>query len=1003
MDRKIKVLIVEDVPADAELEIRELARAGINYDSELVDNETDLRRTLAEFVPDIVLSDFSFAGTFDGQKALTVVREIAPNTPFIFVSGTIGEERAIDSIKRGATDYVLKTNLERLSTAVLRAIEEAESRRRREAAEEDMSEQWLFFRKIIDIDTNMLFVKDRQGRFVLVNEAVAKIFGTTVENMVGKTNADFISDAGMVERYYRDELDVIESQQEKFFPEVEIRDAEGRTRWLQTILRPISSADGMMDMVLGSSAEITERKLMEDDLRNNVERFEIISRTTNDAVWDWDLTRDQIWWNAVFTNLFGYETGKEGTNIEFWSNLLHPDDRKRVNDSMQEFFNSNRGYWSEEYRFRRYDGSYAYIHDRGYVIRDNAGRPVRMMGAMMDITDRHEQEIRIARLHRIRDVTSSINYMIVRERNSEMLFNGVCRIAHEQGGFALAWIGMLDQDRETIQKVASYGDDKGFLEMARFSRSAEAPEGRDLIGRALRENRSIISDNIATTDGMAYKNELLERGFRSFAILPLSIDDETRGVFTLYSRDSGVFDAEEMKLLKDIASNISFALEHIDKETRLNFLAYYDVLTGLPNEDLFNDRINQALRTSGDVPKLGLLLIDIDRFGYINDAFGRHAGDALLRDVAGMLQRTVTDQDHVARIGADSFAVLLTDLKDAPALARFLEEKLMPALAAPLMVGEQQLNLSVKAGAAVTPEDGLDSETLLKNAEAALKTAKASSDKYKFYTRSMNALVSEKLTLESKLRQALVKDEFLLFYQPKLDFQKDTITGLEALIRWNSEDGLIAPDKFIPILETTGLIVDVGLWVIERAICDYQDWLEKGMAVPSIAINISATQLKSSNFVEQVSSILEKYDDMSSRLEMEITETVIMEDFDINISKLHALRKKGISISIDDFGTGYSSLRYMSKLPVNSLKIDRSFISNLVDNAEDQAIVSAIISLAHSLHLKVVAEGVETAEQAKLLRELNCDEFQGYLFSPPVPFKDVISLLQDHRCCAESG
>ena len=1000
MNREIKILMIEDVAEDAELELRELEKAGFKYINRCVDNETDLRKILVEFNPDIILSDFALRGSFDGMHALEICQQLCPDTPFIFVSGTIGEERAIESLKRGANDYVLKTNTQRLAEAVRRALDENETRLARKHAEQEIENQWIFFRKVIDLDKNLIFTMDKEGRFVLVNEATARVLGTTVENLIGKTKSDFITDKKLIEQFRQDELEIMQTQQEKFFPEVKIRDSEGKTRWLQTSMRPIISADGEANMVLGVATDITERKKMEDDLRQSIQRFETISRATNDAVWDWDLKTDSLWWNDSFKSLFGYQDDDIEPHISFWINRVHPDDVEHVKQGIYQVINDGGKYWNDEYRFLRRDGFYTYVYDRGFVMRDDAGKGVRMIGAMMDMSDRYDQEMKIARLNRIRAVLSGINYTIVRVNDRETLCNEACRIAVEHGKFIMAWIGLLGQSGEEIYPVAFAGADQGFLNITRFLVDETTPEGKNLVSRALRQNKVIVSDNAAVTEGIRYRRELLERGFLSFAVLPLSSGNKVVGTFTIYSNETDAFDEEEMKLLREMAADISFALDHIEKEQRLSYLAYYDSLTGLPNRDLFNDRLTQSMHLTDKARSIGLILLDVERFGYINDVYGRYAGDALLKKIANYLREIIPDTDHLARVGANCFAILLTGLKDPADVAHFLEEKLVSFISESLDIEGHNLKISFKAGVAIYPNDGEDAEIIFKNAEAALKGAKHCTDRYLFYTKEMNALIAEKLSLEGRLRQALEKDEFVLFYQPKINLIDGQVCGLEALIRWNSKEGLVPPMKFIPLLEETGMIIEVGLWAIKRAMLDSRNLTEMGLEPPRIAVNVSPVQLRQKNFVSEVIQVLKEFPEHKSGLELEITETLIMENLDENIKRLRELRENGINISIDDFGTGYSSLSYMSKLPINTLKIDRAFISAMLSSPDDTSIVSAIISLAHSLKLGVIAEGVETLEQANLLKLLRCDQFQGFLFSPPVPCLDIESMLREKKLFA---
>jgi EAL domain-containing protein (putative c-di-GMP-specific phosphodiesterase class I) len=338
-------------------------------------------------------------------------------------------------------------------------------------------------------------------------------------------------------------------------------------------------------------------------------------------------------------------------------------------------------------------------------------------------------------------------------------------------------------------------------------------------------------------------------------------------------------------------------------------------------------------------------------------------------------------------------------MRDDAEAARLFEHEINPALSAPIEFEGNEYRLSVKAGVALGPRDGASAEELLQNAEAALAGAKRTATRCLFYEPQMNARVGERLALESSLRAALEKNQFVLYYQPKFDVRSGTITGLEALIRWIKPSGeLVPPAQFIHLLEETGLILEVGRWAMRQASTDYEKWLAEGFVAPRIAVNVSAIQLRQRNFSRTVREVIADRtspgDASGGGLDLEITESLVMEDIDANIANLKAIREMGVGIYVDDFGTGYSSLSYLARLPISALKIDRSFISNMTTSTHDHSIVSTIISLAHSLNLSVVAEGVETEQQFAMLKAFGCDEVQGYLFSRPVPAGELAALLQ---------
>jgi diguanylate cyclase (GGDEF)-like protein len=597
-----------------------------------------------------------------------------------------------------------------------------------------------------------------------------------------------------------------------------------------------------------------------------------------------------------------------------------------------------------------------------------------------------ESERRLGRLNRVYAVLSGINTLIVRVRDREELFREACRIAVEHGQFRTAWIAMFDPSLMKIVPLAFAGIESPVLTL--YKDGFPVCEGSvSGTARAFREKRAIVSNAMRDDPNIICAKEHIASGVGSIAILPLLVEDDVVGVLGLHAGESGFFDEQEMKLLMELAGDIGFALDHLDKDARLDYLAYYDVLTGLANRSLFLERVAQHIRAAASGGhRLALFLLDLERFKNINDSLGRPAGDTLLKQVSEWLTRSMGDATLVARIGADHFAVVLPVVTQEGNVARLLEKRIEAFLSHSFHLGGAVLRIAGKAGVALYPDDGANAETLFKNAEAALKKAKTGGDRYLFYAQQMTATVAGKLTMESQLRQALDKGEFVLHYQPKVNLASGKLTSAEALIRWNDpRTGLVPPGRFIPVLEEMGLIHEVGRWALRQAIEDYLRWRNAGLPAVRIAVNVSPLQLRSREFIDEIRQAIGIDSHAAAGLELEITESLIMEDVKHSIASLRAVRAMGVTIAIDDFGTGFSSLNYLSKLPVDTLKIDRSFVVDMTAGPEGLALVSTILNLARSLKLKVVAEGVETEEQSRLLRLLSCDEMQGYLFSKPVP------------------
>ncbi|MES2217535.1 MAG: EAL domain-containing protein [Pseudomonadota bacterium] len=465
---------------------------------------------------------------------------------------------------------------------------------------------------------------------------------------------------------------------------------------------------------------------------------------------------------------------------------------------------------------------------------------------------------------------------------------------------------------------------------------------------------------------MNFNNQ--EERYVSVSIIPHIIDEELRGFFSLIS----------------------------DMTPRINYLATHDMLTGLPNRSLFNAKFSQALKyAQGIDAKVALFFLDLDHFKNINDTLGHDVGDILLKKVTERIQGAIREKDMLARLGGDEFIILLQLINSENIIQT--ANRICQSFLKPFNLEGHEVYITTSIGISVFPEDGQDMQVLLKNADMAAYRAKEHGrNTYEFYTEEMNKVILNKINLENKLRQALDKQEFLLHYQPIMDVPSNSINSLEALLRWNDpEVGIIAPREFIPVAEESGLIVPIGEWVF-RTVCQQNaDWQKRGNFPVDlrISINVSARQFKAKNLIRNIRTILAETNLSGEHITLELTETLIMQDTDYSYRIMSALKDLGMLISIDDFGTGYSSLKYLRRFPIDILKIDKSFIAD-VSKPDEAAIVNAIIAMAHSLKMKVIAEGVETLEQYYLLKERGCNEIQGYLLSKPMPPNEIAVFLK---------
>ena len=730
MEQELRLLIIEDVAAEAELAARELKRAGLRCTWTRVETEDAVRKALHELRPDIIISDFTLPG-YSGLDALDLIRREAPEIPFIFVSGTIGEERAIEALKSGAVDYVLKTNLARLGPAVKRALNEVAVRRAQRAA-----------------------------------------------------------------------------------------------------------------------------------------------------------------------------------------------------------------------------------------------------------------EARVERLTRALHMLSAINAGVVRIRDRTHLFQETCRIAHDVGKYTCAFVALIEPRARVAHPVAWAGADTEGIRGMSFSADVEDDEFRETVtGRALRTGKEVVcNDLVGAGERLKFAEHLRLFRINCVVSIPLLVDDTPVGAFTVAAAEPCEVSEEELRMLREVASNLSFALQYLHKEDAVRFLSYFDPLTGLAKRALFCERVARLLaRHAGDNPEVLVVAFDIERLGSINDSLGRHVGDQVVQFAADSVKGQFDGNDSLAHLDGGNFAVVIAGRPSYEDSVRVLHERLGAAFRQPLGLGDREIRISVKAGLARFPENGVDAESLLQNAEAALHKARKSGERFLRHRREINTEVAERLALEHRLRTALDADQFELHYQPQFSISSGTLVGAEALLRWRDpEQGLVLPGVFLPVLESTGLIVDVGEWALHRAARDLRHWQRVGPEGLRVAVNVSPVQLREAEFAQLFIRAAGWESGALNGVDIEITEGALLDDSVALTHTLQSLRAAGAQVSIDDFGTGYSSLSRLSKLPVDTLKIDRSFTSGLVGDESSQALVSTIVSLARAFKLNTVAEGVETAEQLQILRSLGCAQSQGYLHGRPV-------------------
>jgi len=855
----VRLVLVEDVPTEAEIAVRQLESGGFGCTWQRVDSEAGLRRALAENKPDLILSDFTLPG-FDGLAALDVALEIAPDTPFIFLSGTIGEEIAIDALQRGACDYVLKTNMARLAPAVRRALNEAAVRRARQGLEQQL-------RDIVLTSQDWIWEHDRDGKFTFSSDSVRSILGYSPEEIVGKQTTQFV----------------------------------------------------------------------------------------------------------------------------------HPEDLGALDFAMHTLGPRQRTATNLQARWRHRNGSYRWLERNMLVLLDENEQVVGYRGSERDFTERRRQEKHITRLTRVLKMLSGVNGAMVRIRQRSEILVEACRLATTVGGYASAMVALVEPGTRTARPTAWSGAlDAQAIQQMTFT-IGEAPEDdTSITGRVLRTGTLLVCNDLQSLDlPLQARARLLDVGYRSVVAFPLLVDRTPVGALMLTSFDVGAVGDEELRMLRELVANLSFALQYLHKEDEVRFLSYFDPLTGLAKRGLFCERLVRSLE-----PRIGrrgtpaVAVLDIEQLSNINDSFGRHAGDLLLQQVADRLKRHFDSTELLAHFGAGTFGVLMEAAGDEDEAVHWMQEQVIAVFRVPFNVDGRGIPVDVKCGFARYPDNGNDANALVQNAEAALRSAKSTGEKYQHHRLELSAAVVSRMTMEHRLRGAVERQEFELHYQPKFDVRTREIRGLEALVRWRDpEAGLVMPSVFLQLIENSGLIVPLGDWILRQAASDLRRWQGAGLSPGRVAVNISPVQLRRRTFADHLLDLVGEWRSEDSGIDIEITEGVLIDDVSSAVSQLRVLRRSGVRVAIDDFGTGYSSLSRLAELPVDMLKIDRSFVSQLTTSGTGRTVAETIIALGKAFNMTTLAEGVETPEQFDLLAHLGCDQSQGYLHSRPLPSADLEPML----------
>ncbi len=854
-------------------------------------------------------------------------------------------------------------------------------------------EQLRRFRLAMDNSADMIVLIDRATmRFVDVNATACDLLGYSREEMLKMGPHDLLPvSRAELERSYDD---LIANPSLTSGMNTHYRCRDGTLLPFESTRRVLRSGDTYI--IAAISRDIRDRIAAETALRESNERFNTAVRATSDVIWDLNLITESLWWNENFTKVFGYPREDVDRTVKSWYDATHPDDRDRVESGMRRLIASGGESWSDEYRFRRRDGSYAEVLDRGHVIRDSAGKAVRMIGAMEDVTSRKEGEEKMRKQALQQRLIAEFGQWVLASTGVADVLNRAVELVSVTLKADYCNVLELDTDGKQLLFKAAAGWPAEWV----GQRTVPVRPG-NRIEFALSHREPVITKDYEDKEEETRfsPSPLLQFGVRSGVEVPIFGTTGTFGILSAHALKPRRFGEDDLSFLQSVANILALAIERKGAEERLAYLAQFDALTALPNRHLFHDRLLQTMaqgRRSGN--PMAVLYIDLDRFKLVNDTKGHGAGDKLLKAAAARLTQCIRSGDTVGRFGGDEFGAVLSDLAK-PGDASIVAQKMIDALARPFDLDGHETYVTASVGITLFPADSEEAGALIMNADTAMYRAKEQGrNTYQYFTREMNERALARMQVEAALRRALERREFLLHYQPKVDLENGAICGFEALLRWqHPERGMVSPVEFIPVLEDAGLIVPVGEWVMREVCRQIQAWKSSGLSVPPVAVNLSARQFLQKDLEATVRLILRESAVDPSLIQFELTESLLMKEPEAAARTLRGLKESGVRISVDDFGTGYSSLAYLKRFPIDALKIDHAFIRDVTTNPEDAAIALAIIGLAHSLKLKVVAEGVETEGQLNFLSMHACDEMQGYYFSRPVPPSECEAMMREGR------
>ncbi|MGN7613870.1 sensor domain-containing protein [Magnetococcales bacterium HHB-1] len=860
--------------------------------------------------------------------------------------------------------FILRALYQREKQEILHILEHIRAKARAHSFSEKKFRQFFTHSNdavfLADAGTGVV-VEANPRALVYTDQSYDQIIGTNIQKIIcSQCNDQFSTIFGHTTP---EEGKRLEGKNLSF--ECYIKSHRGIERFIELFTIRFSLENWPLVLILGH--DITERKKFEEQLLEKQESLEKAQEIAHIGSWDWHIQKDTLRWSKEVFRIFAKNPEHHTPSYQSFLDTVHPDDRHKVQKHVNQALKNKNNPYKVQHRIIRPSGEERIVQEYGEVFRTDAGEPYRMVGAVHDITDR------ILAKKRLKNTSEALQEIESQLRLTTKIFENAIE------GVSVTDIeGNIQSVNPAFTLITGYTAEEVIGKNPRVLKSDRHPES--FYKNMWKE----------ITEKGQWQGEIWNRRKNGEAYpewLTINSIKDRHGNTTNYI---AVFN--DLTELRRTQEDLLFSTRN-------------DALTGLPNREFFNDNLNVALQFSQQQDnRLAVAVLNLDHFKKVNDQFGLAQGDKVLQQVVQRLNMVCHKEDTLARLSGDEFAFIFRGFKSISHLSPRLSI-LEKVLTAAFTIKEQSIFITASIGIAFYPENGHTSEALLNNASTAMDRAQQSGgEQLQFYEPTMGKEARERIHLETDLRQAFENEEFVLYYQPKIDTISGEVRGMEALIRWIPPGKPpVSPGKFIPIVEESGLIIPLGLWILRTACQQTKRWLDAGHKGIRVAVNLSTRQFQQENFLESVQMILDETELPAHALELEITESMMMEDVNKTITLLQRFRNMGIHVAIDDFGTGHASLNYLKKLPVDCLKIDQSFIRYLHEDPTDVAITSSIINLAHRLGLSVVAEGVERSEHAYFLKKESCEYLQGYLISHPLPTEEFTGLLKNQLAFSFNG